>query len=102
MMNKFFKIGEKKIGMNNPTFIIAEVGQAHEGSLGFAHSYIDAAAEAGVDAIKFQTHFASEESSKYDQLIFRMYVCRVTNLTGSSCTRFRKAEFLKKASEKER
>jgi len=39
-------------------FIIAEVGQAHDGSLGVLHSYIDAVAETGVDAIKFQTHVA--------------------------------------------
>lgn len=44
-------------------FIIAELGQAHEGSLGIAHSYIDALAATGVDAIKFQTHIAAAESS---------------------------------------
>ena len=43
--------------------IIAELGQAHEGSLGIAHSYIDALAKTGVDAIKFQTHIAEAESS---------------------------------------
>ena len=43
--------------------IIAEIGQAHEGSLGFAHSYIDAMAQSGVNAIKFQTHIAEAESS---------------------------------------
>jgi N,N'-diacetyllegionaminate synthase len=36
--------------------VIAEIGQAHEGSLGIAHSYIDAAASAKVDVVKFQTH----------------------------------------------
>lgn len=45
------------------TFVVAEVGQAHDGSVGILHSYIDAAAEAGVDAIKFQTHLADAESS---------------------------------------
>lgn len=44
-------------------FIIAEIGQAHEGSLGIAHSYIDALADTGVDAIKWQTHIADAESS---------------------------------------
>ena len=43
--------------------IVAEVAQAHEGSLGILHSYIDAAAAAGVDAVKFQVHIAEAESS---------------------------------------
>lgn len=43
--------------------IIAEVAQAHDGSLGMAHAFIDSAAKAGVDAIKFQTHIAAEEST---------------------------------------
>jgi N,N'-diacetyllegionaminate synthase len=47
-------------------FIIAEIGQAHEGSLGIAHSYIDALANTGVDAIKFQTHIAEAESSIHE------------------------------------
>ena len=44
-------------------FVIAEVAQAHDGSLGMAHAYIDAVAEAGADAIKFQTHIAAAEST---------------------------------------
>lgn len=48
-------------------FIIAEIAQAHEGSLGIAHSYIDALAATGVDAIKFQTHIAEAESSAYEK-----------------------------------
>jgi N,N'-diacetyllegionaminate synthase len=48
------------------TFLIAEVGNAHDGSLGMAHAYIDAAAEAGVDAVKFQVHIAEAESSVHE------------------------------------
>jgi N-acetylneuraminate synthase len=48
---------------NNKVFIIAEIAQAHDGSLGMAHAFIDAAAKAGADAVKFQTHIASEEST---------------------------------------
>ncbi len=49
------------------TQIIAEIAQAHEGSLGIAHSYIDALADCGVDAVKFQTHIANAESSEFEQ-----------------------------------
>lgn len=47
-------------------FIIAEIAQAHDGSLGILHSYIDALAMTGIDAIKFQTHIAEAESSTYE------------------------------------
>jgi N,N'-diacetyllegionaminate synthase len=62
-----FRIGNRKIGPQEPVFVIAEVAQAHDGSLNFAHSFIDAAAAAGADAIKFQTHIAAEESSAAEQ-----------------------------------
>ena len=42
--------------------VIGEVAQAHDGSLGTAHAFIDAIANAGADAVKFQTHIASAES----------------------------------------
>lgn len=48
------------------TYLIAEVGQAHEGSLGMLHAYIDAVAKTGVNAIKFQTHIAQAESSIHE------------------------------------
>ena len=43
--------------------IVGEVAQAHDGSLGAAHAFIDAIAGAGADAVKFQTHIASAEST---------------------------------------
>ncbi|MFN8058452.1 MAG: N-acetylneuraminate synthase family protein [Vicinamibacterales bacterium] len=43
--------------------VIGEVAQAHDGSLGLAHAFIDAIAAAGADAVKFQTHFAEAEST---------------------------------------
>ncbi|TDE11604.1 N-acetylneuraminate synthase family protein [Dyadobacter psychrotolerans] len=48
-------------------YLIAEIGQAHEGSLGLAHSYIDALAGTGINAVKFQVHIAEAESSIYEQ-----------------------------------
>jgi N-acetylneuraminate synthase len=48
---------------NPKCLIVGEVAQAHDGSLGAAHAYIDAVANAGADAIKFQTHIAAAEST---------------------------------------
>lgn len=56
---------------NDQLFIIAEVSQNHDGSLGQAHAFIDMAADCGVDAIKFQTHIANEESTKWEQFRVR-------------------------------
>lgn len=63
-MTSYFEIGERKIGPGAPGYLIAEVAQAHDGSLGTAHAFIDAAAKAGADAIKFQTHLAEAESTR--------------------------------------
>ena len=60
--NKKFSIDNTIIGTGR-CFIIAEIAQAHDGSLGTAHAYIDAVAKSGADAIKFQTHIAAEEST---------------------------------------
>ena len=49
------------------TFTIAEIGQAHDGSLGILHSYIDALSSTGVDAVKFQMHIAEAESSSFEE-----------------------------------
>lgn len=47
-------------------YLIAEIAQAHDGSIGILHSYIDALANTGIDAIKFQTHIAAAESSDFE------------------------------------
>jgi len=58
-----FEIGGRILGAGHPCLIVAEVGQAHEGSLSMAHAFIDAIAAAGADAVKFQTHIAEAEST---------------------------------------
>jgi N,N'-diacetyllegionaminate synthase len=58
------RIAGREIRQGKRPFVIAEVAQAHDGSLGMAHSFIDIAAEAGADAIKFQTHIADAESTR--------------------------------------
>lgn len=46
--------GDRKIGQGYPTFVIAEAGINHNGSIERAYALIDAAASAGADAVKFQ------------------------------------------------
>jgi len=58
------KLGPKLVGPGYPTFLIVEIGQAHDGSLGTAHAFIDIVADSGADAIKFQTHIAAFESTR--------------------------------------
>src|SRR3972149_10522288 len=43
--------------------VIGEIAQSHDGSLGMAHAFIDAVANSGANAIKFQTHIAAAEST---------------------------------------
>lgn len=47
-------------------FIIAEIAQAHNGSIQKVYDYIDALSGTGIDAIKFQTHIAEAESSIHE------------------------------------
>ena len=55
------KIGAREIGPGAPCFVIAEAGINHNGDTALAAELVDAAAEAGADAIKFQTHFPEHE-----------------------------------------
>lgn len=57
-MKQRFEIFGKPVGEGAPCFLIAEAGSNHNGSLEMANALIDAAAEAGADAVKFQTFSA--------------------------------------------
>ena len=59
-MEKIIKVANKEVGVGKPVFIIAEAGVNHNGRLDLALRLVDAAASAGVDAIKFQTFKAQE------------------------------------------
>ena len=58
------QIADRAVGVGQRPLVIAEVAQAHDGSLGYAHAFIDLAADCGADAIKFQTHIARAESTE--------------------------------------
>jgi len=53
-MKREIQIGKKRVGDGHPTYIIAEIGINHNGRVEIAKELIQAAADAGVDAVKFQ------------------------------------------------
>jgi sialic acid synthase SpsE len=62
--NLVLDIGGRKVGDGQPCFVIAEIGSNHNQSFDLACEMIDAAAQSGVDAVKFQTFRASSHYSK--------------------------------------
>ena len=63
MKNINIKIDKRKVGNNYKPFIIAEIGQSHGGKIKKIFRSIDLISKTGVDAIKFQTHIADQEST---------------------------------------
>jgi N-acetylneuraminate synthase len=47
-------IGNRPVGDGHPVYIVAEIGINHNGDLDIARKLIDAAVDAGCDAVKFQ------------------------------------------------
>jgi sialic acid synthase SpsE len=64
MTRKSLTIGTRDIGAGRPCFVIAEAGINHNGDAKLAAELVEAAASAGADAIKFQTHFPEHEMLK--------------------------------------
>lgn len=55
-----FLIGDRRVGLGQPAYLIAEIGRNHNGDLGLGKDSIDAAAAAGADCAKFQSFRAKE------------------------------------------
>lgn len=53
-MEESIKIGNRKVGRGQPTFVIAEIGNNHNGDMELAKKSVISAALAGADAVKFQ------------------------------------------------
>jgi len=56
-------LGGRKVGLEHPPLVIAEIGINHGGSLKTAFEMVDAAAKAGVEMVKHQTHVVDDEMS---------------------------------------
>ena len=62
-MNPYLTIAGRKIGLDSPPLVIAEIGINHEGSLQVAKEMVGAANRAGVEVVKHQTHIVEDEMS---------------------------------------
>lgn len=58
------QLGSRRVGDGAPVLVIAEAGINHNGEMKLAEELVDAAADAGADVIKFQTHFPDDEMLK--------------------------------------
>jgi N-acetylneuraminate synthase len=53
-MAREIKLGDRWVGEGHPTYVLAEIGINHNGDVGVAKKLINAAHDAGADAVKFQ------------------------------------------------
>ncbi|MDX8349285.1 N-acetylneuraminate synthase family protein [Cognatiyoonia sp. IB215446] len=67
-MNKTFEIGDRTVGDGQSCYLIAEIGSNHNQDWDLALRLIDAAAEAGADAVKFQTFKSETHVSKFAKM----------------------------------
>lgn len=88
-------IGDRFVGVGQPVFVIAEAGVNHNGDLSLAKQLVDLAAEAGADAVKFQTFKAeavvTKEAPKAD------YQLRTTGAQESQFDMLRRLELSQEA-----
>jgi len=61
MQDKIFKLGNRKIGIDDPPLVVAEIGINHEGSYDKAIRMVDDAHKAGCECVKFQCHVIEDE-----------------------------------------
>ena len=87
---KVIRVGKRFVGAGQPCFVAAEVGINHNGDLGLAHRCIDAAVDAGADAVKFQNYrtedFVSNAALTYE------YMSQGTTVTESQFEMFKRCE----------
>lgn len=87
---KLVRLGNRRIGEGQACFVAAEIGINHNGDLNLAHRSIDAAADSGADAVKFQNYhtedFLSDRSLTYE------YVSQGKTVVESQYEMFRRCE----------
>jgi N-acetylneuraminate synthase/N,N'-diacetyllegionaminate synthase len=89
------KVADHSIGLGEPCFLVAEVGLNHNGDLALAREAIDAAAEAGADAVKFQNY--RTEDFIHDRSLTYEYVSQGKSVTEPQQDLFKRCELAPEA-----
>jgi len=69
MKHPFLTIGQRKIGLDYPPLVVAEIGINHEGSFSKAKKMIFDASQSGAECVKFQCHIIEDEMSPIAQKV---------------------------------
>jgi N,N'-diacetyllegionaminate synthase len=84
------RIGKRLVGEGQPCFLAAEVGINHNGDMELAHQSIDAAADAGADAVKFQNYRTEDFLS--DRALTHEYTSQGKSVVESQYDMFKRCE----------
>jgi N,N'-diacetyllegionaminate synthase len=84
------RVGTRLVGENQPCVLVAEVGINHNGDINLAHRSIDAAADAGADAVKFQNYRTEDFLS--DRSLTHEYVSQGRKVVESQYDMFKRCE----------
>jgi len=87
---KVVRVGKRLVGEGQPCLIAAEVGINHNGDIALAHRSIDAAVEAGADALKFQNYRTEDFIS--DRSLIYEYVTQGKTVVESQYDMFKRCE----------
>jgi N,N'-diacetyllegionaminate synthase len=84
------RVGKRLVGEGQPCFLAAEIGINHNGDMDLAHQSIDAAADAGADAVKFQNYHT--EDFLPDRSLTHEYVSKGKTVVESQYDMFKRCE----------
>lgn len=82
-----FEIAGRAVGRDEPPYVIAEAGVHHQNDVELAFRYVEAARDAGADAVKFQTYSADRLATRWAPLYWTSEEGAGSRVDGQDCVR---------------